>query len=717
MLNGALLNDSPHTDAPADSPRNPGLTAESNQSPWSWRRIVAASVVVALSYYGAAKLGAVFKFPSAPSVSALWAPNAILMAAFLVTPPRYWWAYLVALVPAHAVAQFSDTPLDRLVIQYFTNCALALLGAGTLLRLDRPPWRFDRLRSVANLILWAGLAAPLVTSLLMATAFILFNLPGPFWLTVVVRTLTNTFATLALVPLIVQIPRILRARRIRWRQPRMLETLVLATLLMVVGTLVFVVPLAPSIPAGALLYAPLPLLLWAAIRMGTTGVCWSVLALGGLSTWGVLHGAGPFMSHVAVNVALSLVCYLVVTLIALLLLAALLQERDAAGSARERISTLHRAVLASLEDQIAVLDCNGFVLELNESWRCNSRRVLGRMRELQPGDNYFDVCEAARGRDEFIDTLAVATGEVLAHEQSMRRIEFSRKDRDRVYWFEAHIEPLRRADGGAVLTLTDITARIQAEQEVRAQQHQLTHLTRAAMLGEFAGAVAHEINQPLAAILSNSEAGVALLNRQPPDLRGVRETLKDIISCDRRAMQVIQRLRLLFRQGEIWCESHDLNEIVCEALTLARSELMDHQVTVEAQFAADLSPVWCDRVQIQQVLLNLFRNACEAMASTPAAERRLIVTTMNGPEPAQVDLLVQDYGSGIPEDSLEHIFAPSFTTKQRGMGLGLAICRSILSAHGGSLRAENMAHGARLHVLLQRAQFGGGRTQATFTSN
>jgi C4-dicarboxylate-specific signal transduction histidine kinase len=122
-------------------------------------------------------------------------------------------------------------------------------------------------------------------------------------------------------------------------------------------------------------------------------------------------------------------------------------------------------------------------------------------------------------------------------------------------------------------------------------------------------------------------------------------------------------------------------------------------------------------VQIQQVLLNLFRNACEAMDSTPAPERRLIVTTTNGPEPAQVDLLVQDYGSGIPEGSLEHIFAPSFTTKQRGMGLGLAICRSILSAHGGSLRAEKVTRGARLHVLLKRAQFAGGRTRSRFTSN
>jgi len=715
MLNGAL-NDSRYANALTDSSRYKGFTAGSNKSPWSWRRIIAASLGVALSYYVAAKLGAALEFPSV-RVSALWAPNAILMAAFLVTPPRYWWAYLTTLVPVHGLAQWSNAGGVQIAIQYVANSGLALLAAGTLLRLERPPWRFDRLRSVANLILLAGVAASLVTSVLMAAAFGAVGIPGRFWLTVVVRTLTNTFAIVVLVPLIVQVPSRLRARAIWPRQARVLETLVLASLLMVVGTCVFVVPTVPSIPAGALLYAPLPLLLWAAIRTGTTGVCWSMLALGGLSTWGVLHGAGPFMGQDPVTVALSLVCYLLVTLIALVLLAALLHERDAAGSARERIATLHRAVLASLEDQIAVLDRNGVVLELNESWRRNSPRVLGRLRELQPGDSYFDACDAPDGRDEFIDTLAAATSEVLADEKARRQIEFSRKDRDHVYWFEAHIEPLRGAEGGAVLTLTDITARIEAEQEVRSQQHELTHLTRAAMLGEFAGAVAHEINQPLAAILSNSEAAVALLNRQPPDLLGVRETLRDIISCDRRAMQVIQRLRLLFRQGEIGCEPHDLNEIVCEALTLARSELIDHQVLVEAQFAADLSQVWCDRVQIQQVLLNLFRNACEAMADTPAAERRLIVTTMNGPEPAQVDLLVQDYGSGIPEDSLEHIFSPSFTTKQRGMGLGLAICRSILSAHGGSLRAEKVARGARLHVLLKRAQFASARTRTSFTSN
>src|SRR5262245_6059349 len=238
-------NDSPNADASAESAHKEGLTAESNLSPWSHRRILAASLCVALGYYGAAKLGAVFQFPSAP-VSALWAPNAILMAAFLVTPRRHWWVYLAMLIPAHVLAQIFDTAFSQLVIQYFANCGLALLGAAALLRLDGPPWRFDRLREVTHLILWAGVAAPLVTSLFMAAAFIAFHIGGNFWLTVVVRTLTNTFATLALVPLIVHVPRLQRVRDGSWwRQPRVLETLVLAALLIAIGTLVFIVPLVP----------------------------------------------------------------------------------------------------------------------------------------------------------------------------------------------------------------------------------------------------------------------------------------------------------------------------------------------------------------------------------------------------------------------------------------------------------------------------------------
>src|SRR5262245_54763764 len=110
------------------------------------------------------------------------------------------------------------------------------------------------------------------------------------------------------------------------------------------------------------------------------------------------------------------------------------------------------------------------------------------MRELHPGKSWINTCDAAHGRNEFINTLPTATAQALAQEQSRRQIEFSRKKRDTVYWFEAHIEPLRRAEGNTVLTMTNITARIQAEQEVRAQQHELTHLTHAAMLGEFAGA-------------------------------------------------------------------------------------------------------------------------------------------------------------------------------------------------------------------------------------
>ena len=669
--------------------------------PGSW--VFGAAVALALTYFLAAKLGAALAFPSAP-VSALWAPNAIVMAAFMVTPPRYWWAYLLALVPAHVLAQLLDTPLPRIVIQYVANCGLALLGAGALIRLEPPPWHFDRLRSVICLILCAGVGAPLLTSILMSAAFYAAGIDNNFWLTVVVRTLTNTFATLALVPLIVRLPSVLRAHRPPRVPRRYLETLTLALLLLLVGSCVFLLPATTRLPLEALLYAPLPVLLWAAIRTGTSGVCWSVLLLGAISTWGVLHGYGPFAHDEPTQNALSLVCFLVVSLIALLLLAALLNERNVADSAHERISTLHRAVLASLEDQIAVLDRDGRVLELNESWKQNFRRASGGLQDLRPGVSYLNAWRTVAGQDEFLGTLCAATTAVLADSGlQRRRFEFSCRVAEHVSWFELHIEPLRRAEGGVVLTVTDITARMKAEQEVRAQQHQLTHLTRTAMLGEFSAAVAHEINQPLAAILANSEAAATVLARPVPDLSQLGEILDDITSSGRRAVKVIRGLRLLFQQGEMWYEVHDLRDIISEVLMLARSELMDYQVPVETHLAPEQLRVLCDRVQIQQVLLNLFRNACEAMVGMPPGERRLILTTRDGPSTTEVELLIRDMGPGIPVESLDRIFSPSFTTKRRGMGLGLAISRSVLTAHGGRLRAENAAPGARLCVLLRRA--------------
>src|SRR5262245_2245558 len=247
-----------------------------------------------------------------------------------------------------------------------------------------------------------------------------------------------------------------------------------------------------------------------------------------------------------------------------------------------------------------------------------------------------------------------------------------------------------RADGRRLLrsVLVDITERKQAELEAQQQRELLTHLTRVVTLGELSGALAHELSQPLTSILSNAQAAQRLLTREPADLAEVRDILKDIVDDDRRAGAVIRRWRTLLRKGETVLQPLDLNEVSNEVLRLAHSELVAHRVTVTAQLTPGLPAVLGDRVGLQQVLLNLIVNACDAMKLNEPARRHLTVVT--GPDgDGAVQVAIADRGAGIPADRIERVFEPFFTTKEDGLGLGLAICRSIVAAHGGRLWVTN----------------------------
>ena len=220
------------------------------------------------------------------------------------------------------------------------------------------------------------------------------------------------------------------------------------------------------------------------------------------------------------------------------------------------------------------------------------------------------------------------------------------------------------------------------------QQKELAHLSRVTMLGELSGSMAHELNQPLAAILSNAQAGLRFLARGDADLTEVREILQDIVDQDKRAGEVIRRLRALLKKGEVHRQPLDVNDIAQEVLTLVESDLVNHGVTTSTDLAADLPMVTGDRVQLEQVLLNLVMNASDAMSSKPAGDRRLTVRTERSREDG-VCVSVSDRGTGMAPDAEARVFEPFFTTKPQGLGLGLSVCRTIITAHGGTLSAAN----------------------------
>jgi two-component system, LuxR family, sensor kinase FixL len=247
----------------------------------------------------------------------------------------------------------------------------------------------------------------------------------------------------------------------------------------------------------------------------------------------------------------------------------------------------------------------------------------------------------------------------------------------------------------------DITKRKQAEEQAARQRDELAHLSRVSTLGELSGSIAHELSLPLSAILSNAQAAQRVLANGHPDLTELQEILNDIVSEDKHASEVIQRLRQWLKKEEAQQHSLQINEIVEDVLKLIRSDLVDQNITMDTELARHLPDVTGDRVQLQQVLVNLVVNACDAMTNCNASERRLLVRTGIENDSSAVIVSVTDRGSSIPEEKMEQIFEPFFTTKAKGIGLGLSVCHSIIAAHRGKLWATNNADcGATFHFSL-----------------
>ena len=236
------------------------------------------------------------------------------------------------------------------------------------------------------------------------------------------------------------------------------------------------------------------------------------------------------------------------------------------------------------------------------------------------------------------------------------------------------------------------------ESETRAdeQRRELAHLGRVALVGELSTALAHEMKQPLAAIMANVSVGQRLLQADGSATAQLREILDDIASDDRRARDVIDHLRDLVKKNGSNAQVLSVNAVVSEVLALMRSDLQRRGVVARTRLCEPDPLVLGDRVELQQVILNLVMNACDAMADTVPGDRRLIISTTREDD-ARIE--IRDAGSGIPADGLAKIFEPFVTTKRDGLGLGLAICRSIASAHGGSISAANNPDGGATFVV------------------
>jgi signal transduction histidine kinase len=528
-----------------------------------------SALAVAVGYYLAARLGLAFTLQPHP-ISTLWPPNALLMAGLLLAPARWWWVLLASALPAHLLAELqSGVPITMVLGWYASNCSEALIGAALVRKLVPGPLRLDSMRSASIFLLFGALAAPLISSFLDAGLVKLIGFgEGEYWPLMRMRFSSNVLAELTIVPLILAWAT-WRPAVLRDTPPRcFVEIGAVFIGLFAASVIAFDLPIFDANTAPALFYAPLPFLLWAAVRLGVRGTASALALVVLLTIGGAVHGTGPFAGGSPEHTARDLQLFLIAVSVPLLLLAVVLEE--------------------------------------------NSRAALE------------------------------------AHEQRL----------------------------------------------------QLTHLSRVAMLGELSGGIAHELNQPLTAILSNAQAAQHFIaGKGELDKVELAEILKDIITADQRAGAVIQRLRALFKQGETQLQPLDPNDLVREVLLIAHGDLITRSVEPTTDLAAALPQVQGDRVQLEQVMLNLVMNACDAMNTMVAGNRRLQIRTraVDG----RVRISITDLGSGFRREDYEKLFQPFYTTKPQGLGLGLSISRSIITAHGGSLwGTSGPDQGATFHISL-----------------
>ena len=297
---------------------------------------------------------------------------------------------------------------------------------------------------------------------------------------------------------------------------------------------------------------------------------------------------------------------------------------------------------------------------------------------------------------------ALACGIPFQHDQRLRRFDGEYR------WFENRGVPVRDDAGRIVrwyVLMTDIEDRKRALAQLEQMQSDFAHINRVSMMGELAASLSHEITQPIGSARNNARAAMNFLDRSPPDLSEVREALGCIVGDTDRAGDIVDRIRDHIKKTPPQKEHLDLNEAINEVIVLGRTAIIKNGVAVQIRLSEGLLPVHCDRVQLQQVVLNLILNAAEAMGSVEGQPRDLLISTEQ--HHAGVLVAVRDSGPGIDPTLLERVFEAFYTTKSRGVGMGLSICRSIIDAHGGRLWAEaNEPRGTIFQFTLPAAQVG-----------
>jgi PAS domain S-box-containing protein len=658
--------------------RNEGERIERSRSFLQTALLVLASGVL---YYLTTELAWKLRFPNT-LVSLIFPPHAVLVSILLLVPSRHWWVYTVAAMGGHFLAaqQAHWSLLDSLHPEAF-NAVQNLLVAGGLRFFIKSPLKSLTLRDAIVFVLIAVVIVPVGTAF-WGAAFNSNHFGTNYWIEWRNLCVSNSVTAVVFVPAILLGAHQLSVRKLRVTPARLIEAAFLGASILIIGVFAF-----DSLPAGpgtspALLYAPIPLLIWAALRFGLGGASASMLAITFLAIWGTMHGHGPFLLQSPAENALALQLFLLVTAIPVLFLAVLLEEEKRSQSALRESEGRFRNVADTAPVLVWMSDTSKGCTFFNKGWL----EFTGRTLEQELGSGWADGVHT-----EDLERCLNSYGKAFDAREPFS-IEYRLRRGDGEYrWVLDNGIPRLDANGaflGYIGSCIDITARKQAELDHQLQQMELARVGRVTLMGELAASLAHEINNPLGAMVTNASVGQRLIAQGKMESDEFRELLGDIVADGHRAREVIQGIRNMVRRSDASRSLIPMDEIIHDLLRIVRADALARKVNVIAEIDSNLGRVMGDRVRLLQVLLNLTINAFEAMTVIRSDRRRLVIRA-GGSGDGEISVIVQDSGPGISGAIVEQLFEPFFSTKAEGTGMGLAIARSIIEEHGGTLSGGN----------------------------
>ncbi|MCI0508394.1 MAG: PAS domain S-box protein [Gammaproteobacteria bacterium] len=379
------------------------------------------------------------------------------------------------------------------------------------------------------------------------------------------------------------------------------------------------------------------------------------------------------------------------------------ERKQAENTVRERERFI-QTILDSLPDNIAVINQQGIIMSVNEAWRRFAREnVNTTFIHSDIGDNYLAICleDNSTHRKEAMQVV-MGVEEVLNGKRDAFSLEYACSVRGEQRWIIMHVTPFTSSYRGVVISHRDTTKRRQAEEQARQHQAEIAHMARLNIMGEMATGMAHELNQPLSAIVTYSDAALRMATSGIEQTDKLQEAIKGARSQAQRAAEIIRHLRQLVSKQAPQRKKINLNELIVESVKLIRADAKRYHIHVKQELDETVPLIMVDPVQIEQVILNLIRNSVEAIQQANSRMREITIRSMHNNKLVQVE--ISDTGPGLDEQAQREVFKPFMTTKKgAGMGMGLSISRSIIEAHDGSLWVESVpGHGASFCFTLPR---------------